>query len=85
MIGAKEVESDDELMLITGGGHLVRIRAGEIPTVGRNTQGVRLIRLGDEENLVSLGKVVEAVGGGAEGDQSSEAVENAASGGVEET
>ena len=84
VIGAKEVESDDELMLITGGGHLVRIRAGEIPTVGRNTQGVRLIRLGDEENLVSLGKVVEAVGSGAEGDQSSEAVENAASDGVEE-
>jgi len=53
--------------------------------VGRNTLGVRLIRLGDEENLVSLGKVVEAVGGGAEGDQSSEAVENAASDGVEET
>ena len=85
VIGAKEVESDDELMLITGGGHLVRIRAGEIPTVGRNTQGVRLIRLGDEENLVSFGKVVEAVGGGAEGDQSSEAVENTASDGVEET
>ena len=84
VIGAKEVESDDELMLITGGGHLVRIRAGEIPTVGRNTQGVRLIRLGNEENLVSLGKVVEAVGSGAEGDQSSEAVENAASDGVEE-
>ncbi len=84
VIGAKEVESDDELMLITGGGHLVRIRAGEIPTVGRNTQGVRLIRLGDEEHLVSLGKVVEAVGSAAEGDQSSEAVENAASDGVEE-
>ena len=84
VIGAKEVESDDELMLITGGGHLVRIRAGEIPTVGRNTQGVRLIRLGNEENLVSLGKVVEAVGSAAEGDQSSEAVENAASDGVEE-
>ena len=84
VIGATEVESDDELMLITGGGHLVRIRAGEIPTVGRNTQGVRLIRLGDEEHLVSLGKVVEAVGSAAEGDQSSEAVENAASDGVEE-
>jgi len=62
VVGAKEVDSDDELMLITGGGHLVRIRAGEIPVVGRNTQGVRLIRLGEEETLVSVGKVVEAVG-----------------------
>ena len=62
VVGAKQVESNDELMLITGGGHLVRIRAGEIPVVGRNTQGVRLIRLGEEEALVSVGKVVEALG-----------------------
>ena len=84
VVGAKEVDSDDELMLITGGGHLVRIRAGEIPTVGRNTQGVRLIRLGDQEGLVSLGKVVEAVGGGAEDDESSETVKNGANDGVDE-
>ena len=84
VVGAKEVDSDDELMLITGGGHLVRIRAGEIPTVGRNTQGVRLIRLGDQEGLVSLGKVVEAVGGGAEDDEFSETVKNGANDGVDE-
>ncbi|HCK76820.1 MAG TPA: DNA gyrase subunit A, partial [Gammaproteobacteria bacterium] len=72
VVGAKEVDSDDELMLITGGGHLVRIRAGEIPVVGRNTQGVRLIRLGEEESLVSLGKVVEAVGNGAGADEAAE-------------
>ena len=47
-------------MLITGGGRLVRIRTGEIPVVGRNTQGVRLIRLAEDESLVSLGKVIEA-------------------------
>ena len=45
VVGAKEVDSDDELMLITGGGHLVRIRAGEIPTVGRNTQAVSYTHL----------------------------------------
>jgi len=60
VVGAKEVEGTDGLMLITGGGRLVRIRTSEIPVVGRNTQGVRLIRLGDDERLVSLGKVVEA-------------------------
>ena len=47
-------------MLITGGGRLVRIRTEEIPVVGRNTQGVRLIRLAEDESLVSLGKVIEA-------------------------
>ena len=60
VVGAEEVEGTDGLMLITEGGRLVRIRTSEIPVVGRNTQGVRLIRLGDDERLVSLGKVVEA-------------------------
>ena len=60
VVGAEEVADGDELMLITGGGRLVRIRTGEIPVVGRNTQGVRLIRLAEDESLVSLGKVIEA-------------------------
>jgi len=60
VVGAEEVADGDELMLITGGGRLVRIRTGEIPVVGRNTQGVRLIRLAEDERLVSLGKVIEA-------------------------
>ena len=59
VVGAEEVDGTDGLMLITGGGRLVRIRISEIPVVGRNTQGVRLIRLGDDERLVSLGKVIE--------------------------
>ena len=60
VVGAEEVEGTDGLMLITEGGRLVRIRTSEIPVVGRNTQGVRLIRLGDDERLASLGKVIEA-------------------------
>ena len=47
-------------MLITAGGRLVRIRTGEIPVVGRNTQGVRLIRPAAYESLVILGKVIES-------------------------
>jgi DNA gyrase subunit A len=47
-------------MLITGSGRLVRTRTEEIPVVGRNTQGVRLIRLDDQENLVSIGKVIDS-------------------------
>jgi DNA gyrase subunit A len=59
VIGALMVLDDDDLILITGGGRLVRTRAKEITVVGRNTQGVRLMRLGDEEQLTSLSKVVE--------------------------
>jgi DNA gyrase subunit A len=49
-------------MLITDGGRLVRTRITEISTLGRNTQGVRLISLRDGENLVSIGGVDEANG-----------------------
>ncbi|MGE4634036.1 MAG: DNA gyrase subunit A [Arenicellales bacterium] len=59
VVGAQMVLDDDDLILITGGGRLVRTRAREITVVGRNTQGVRLMRLGEEEQLTSLGKVVE--------------------------
>jgi DNA gyrase subunit A len=59
VVGAQMVLDDDDLILITGGGRLVRTRAREITVVGRNTQGVRLMRLGEDEQLTSLGKVVE--------------------------
>jgi len=59
LVGAQLVLDDDDLILITGGGRLVRTRAKEVTVVGRNTQGVRLMRLGEEEQLTSLGKVVE--------------------------
>ncbi len=62
VVGAQMVLDDDDLILITGGGRLVRTRAKEITVVGRNTQGVRLMRLGTEEQLTSLGKVVEEAG-----------------------
>ena len=60
LIGADRVIKGDDLMLITGSGRLVRTRTGEIPVVGRNTLGVRLIRLDDRENLVSIGKVIDS-------------------------
>ena len=60
LIGADRVIKGDDLMLITGSGRLVRTRTGEIPVVGRNTQGGRLSRLDDRENLVSIGKVIDS-------------------------
>ena len=44
-------------MLISDGGTLVRTNAGEISTLGRNTQGVTLIRLRQEEKLVGLARI----------------------------
>lgn len=57
VIGAIPVVSEDEIMLITSGGVLVRTRVSEISQIGRATQGVRLINLGEGEELVSLERV----------------------------
>ncbi|MBU1191280.1 MAG: DNA gyrase subunit A [Gammaproteobacteria bacterium] len=59
VIGAILATDSDELMLISNAGTLVRTRAGEVSQMGRNTQGVRLIRLSDEEQLVGLERIVE--------------------------
>ena len=50
----------DELMLITTGGVLIRTRVSEIRELGRATQGVTLINLGDDEKLRGLEKVAES-------------------------
>ena len=47
-------------MLITDAGTLVRTRVSEVGIVGRNTQGVRLIRTADDEHVVSLERVCDA-------------------------
>jgi DNA gyrase subunit A len=56
-IGAIQVSDDDEMMLITDGGTLVRTAVDEISVVGRNTQGVTLIRLSKGEKLVQIEKI----------------------------
>ncbi len=62
VVGARLVEDNDEAMLITDRGTLIRTRVDEISTQGRNTQGVRLIGLHTGEKMVSLEKVVETNG-----------------------
>jgi DNA gyrase subunit A len=57
VIGAIQVNPEDEVMLISNKGTLVRVPASEISLVGRNTQGVRLIQLTNDELLVSLERV----------------------------
>ena len=60
LVGAVSIDESKELMLISDGGTLVRTRASEVATTGRNAQGVRLIRLGQQEVLVGVVSV-EAV------------------------
>jgi DNA gyrase subunit A len=54
LVGAIQLTDAHDVMLISNQGTLVRTRAGEISQVGRNTQGVTLIRLPDDERLVGL-------------------------------
>ncbi len=62
LIGAVLTSPEDELMLLTDGGRLVRTSVGGISELGRNTQGVRLITLADGEDLISLGLVMDSTG-----------------------
>jgi DNA gyrase subunit A len=59
VVGAVQVSDSDEIMLISDKGTLVRTRVEEVSVQGRNTQGVRLIRLKVGENLVGLEQVDE--------------------------
>jgi DNA gyrase subunit A len=65
VVAAKLVKREDEIMLITTGGVLIRTRVAEIRQMGRATQGVTLINLGAEEKLAGLEKVVESEENGA--------------------
>ena len=62
VVGAILVHHEDEVMLISNKGTLVRVPAAEISLIGRNTQGVRLIQLSEEEILVSLERIVTIKG-----------------------
>ena len=59
VVAAVQVEEADQIMLITDAGTLVRTRVAEVSLVGRNTQGVRIIRTADDESVVSLERVCE--------------------------
>jgi DNA gyrase subunit A len=63
VVAATLVRPDDEIMLITTGGVLIRTRVAEIREMGRATQGVTLIALGEGERLAGLQRVVESENG----------------------
>jgi DNA gyrase subunit A len=70
VIGATLVDADDEIMLITTGGVLIRTRVNEIREMSRATQGVTLIALdeGEKEKLTGLSRIVETMAGGENGE-----------------
>ena len=59
LIGAVQMFEGDDVMLISDQGTLVRTRSDEISVLGRNTQGVRVIRVADDENLVGVARIDE--------------------------
>lgn len=58
-VGLLQVKDEDEVVLITNGGKLIRTQAGKISVLGRNTQGVKLMDLEGEDKIVSIGRVAE--------------------------
>ena len=88
VVGAVQVDENDEIMLISNAGTLVRTRVSEVSTVGRNTQGVRLIRTGENEQLVALQRIEEIEDAElleAEGDEAEAVDTNAAQDGADES
>jgi DNA gyrase subunit A len=59
LIGAAQVTNEDEVMLISDKGMLVRTKVSEVNVIGRNTQGVTVIRLKEKEKLISIAPISE--------------------------
>jgi DNA gyrase subunit A len=90
LIGAMVVNEDDEILLINSDGVIIRINAGEVSKLGRATQGVKIMKVGDSTNIIAMAKVIreddeddDANGdgpGGADGQNGAKAQGGAASG-----
>lgn len=62
VVGSTLVNDDDEIMIITSGGTMVRTRVDEVSIIGRNTQGVRLISLNEDERLSGIERIADVAG-----------------------
>jgi DNA gyrase subunit A len=67
VVSVAQVVDDDEVMLITDGGKVLRARVSGISTMGRATQGVRIMNLGEGETLASMARVAESDVGESDG------------------
>ena len=59
VVGVQQVTENDQLLIITSDGNIVRMKVNEISVIGRNTQGVRLVGTGQSNQVVSVEKLVE--------------------------
>ena len=60
VVGVQQVTDEDQLMLVTNTGKIIRLRIKDLRVIGRNTQGVRLIDLEEGERVVSLARLAES-------------------------
>ena len=58
VVAVKAVKDDDELIIISSNGMITRMGVKDIRTIGRNTQGVRLMSLAEDETVVDVGKII---------------------------
>ena len=66
VVAVKAVNDDDELMMITAKGIMLRTGLAELREIGRATQGVRMIRLGEDDRVVAVAKIPASEGNGGE-------------------
>lgn len=59
LVGAMVVDEDDEVMLINSSGIIIRIKANEVSRLGRATQGVKIMRVQDDVNIIAMAKVIK--------------------------
>jgi DNA gyrase subunit A len=57
VVKACQITDEDEIMLITDGGKIIRMNMAQMRVIGRNTKGVRMFKLGDDEKVVAMDKV----------------------------
>jgi len=60
LIGATIVDNEDEVMFINSNDIIIRINAGQVPTLGRTTQGVRIMKVEEENKIIAMAKVIQS-------------------------
>ncbi|MDJ1500142.1 DNA gyrase subunit A [Xanthocytophaga agilis] len=78
LVAVKEVTDSDDLMIINKSGIIIRMEVAELRVMGRNTQGVRLIRLNEDDEISSIAKIekMEDSGSSGEGEQLQPDIDN---------
>jgi DNA gyrase subunit A len=75
VVGALQVTDEDELMMITNGGKIIRISMRDLRVIGRNTQGVRLFKLDEGEKVMAVDRMAEIISDDEEGEDEEGGVE----------